>query len=137
MQNGPATQLAALPSSWIHKTYFDEVYESPFDLKDLQKYLCQINRFIPSEIWPSGNSQAPWDVQKNPPTPYQQKLKQALEEYRTNIPDPKEWSQDYPMHCSQMIQETPVWKDIHETGGSRQNPKADKDVIPDDLEKKD
>ncbi|MBA0702283.1 hypothetical protein Goari_027399 [Gossypium aridum] len=109
----------------------------PFDLKDLQKYLCQINRFIPSEIWPSGNSQAPWDVQKNPPTPYQQKLKQALEEYRTNIPDPKEWSQDYPMHCSQMIQETPVWKDIHETGGSRQNPKADKDVIPDDLEKKD
>ncbi|MBA0878968.1 hypothetical protein Goshw_019166 [Gossypium schwendimanii] len=96
MQNGPATQLAALPSSWIHKTYFDE----------------------------------------NPPTPYQQQLKQALEEYWTNIPDPKEWSQDYPMHCSQVIQETPVWKDIHEAGGSRQNLEDDEDVIPDDLERR-
>ncbi|MBA0702718.1 hypothetical protein Goari_022731 [Gossypium aridum] len=145
MQHGPATQLASLPSSWIHKTYFNEVYENPFDLKDLQKYLCQVNRFIPSEIWPSGNSQAPWDVQKNPPTPYQKQLKQALEEYWTHIPDPKEWSQEYPMHCSQVIQDIPqtsVWKDIHETGGSSQNSKTkapfpNNDVIPpDDLERR-
>nr|KJB64036.1 hypothetical protein B456_010G030100 [Gossypium raimondii] len=106
MQNGPATQLASLPSSWIHKTYFEEVYENLFDLKKLQKYLCQINKIIPSEIWPSGESSAPWDVQRNPPTPYQNQLKEALNEYWSNIPDPKEWSQDYPMHCSQIIQDT-------------------------------
>ncbi|MBA0701483.1 hypothetical protein Goari_022341 [Gossypium aridum] len=49
------------------------------------------------------------------------------------------------MHCSQVIQDiqqTPVWKDIHETGGSSQNSKAktpflDNDVIPpDDLERR-
>ncbi|MFQ6655739.1 hypothetical protein Gotur_026161, partial [Gossypium turneri] len=75
MQNGSATQLASLPSSWIHKTYFKEVYENPTDLKQLQKYLCQLNKIIPSEIWPSGNSQAPWEVSTNP------SIEKALEEY--------------------------------------------------------
>ncbi|MBA0804258.1 hypothetical protein Gohar_003854 [Gossypium harknessii] len=102
MQNGSATQLASLPSSWIHKTYFKEVYENPADLKQLQKYLCQLNKIIPSEIWPSGNSQAPWEVSTNP------SIEKALEEYWSNIPDPKEWSQEYPIHCSQIIQDTPA-----------------------------
>ncbi|MBA0659329.1 hypothetical protein Goklo_011476 [Gossypium klotzschianum] len=146
MQHGPATQLATLPSSWIHKTYLKEVYENPFDLKNLQKYLCQINKIISSEIWPSGTSQAPWDVQKNPPTPYQKQLKEALNEYRTNIPDPKEWSQKYPMYCSQAVQDTPAWKDLHEAGSSQKSnrkskatllPSYDDDVIPpDNLEKR-
>ncbi|KAL1088354.1 hypothetical protein V6Z11_D08G246000 [Gossypium hirsutum] len=146
MQTGPATQLASIPSSWIHKTYFEEVYENPFDLKKLQKYLCQINKIIPSEIWLSGESSAPWDVQRNPPTPYQNQLKEALNEYWSNIPDPKEWSQDYPMHCSQIIQGTHIWKDIHEEGPSEKGPSVSKapllksnndDVIPpDDLERR-
>ncbi|MBA0779431.1 hypothetical protein Gotri_003682 [Gossypium trilobum] len=117
-QNGPATHLGAFPSTWIHKMYFSEVYENPYDLKDLQKYLCQINIIIHSEIWPSGNSQAPWDVQRNPPTPYQEQLKDALREYHSNIPGPKEWSQEYPMYCSQAVQDTPAWKDIHEDTSS-------------------
>ncbi|MBA0866322.1 hypothetical protein Goshw_019991 [Gossypium schwendimanii] len=146
MQHGSATQLAALPSSWIHKTYFEEVYENPFNLKDLQKYLCQINKIIPSEIWSSGTSQAPWNVQKNPPTPYQKQLKKALEEYWTNIPDPKEWSQEYPMYCSQAVQDRPAWKDIHEEGSSKKPNKKSKAPLfpihkddktpPDDLERR-
>ncbi|MBA0844717.1 hypothetical protein Goarm_022723 [Gossypium armourianum] len=117
MQNGPATQLASLPSSWIHKTYLKEVYENPDDLNQLQKYLCQLNKIIPSEIWPSGNSQAPWNVSTNPT------IEKALEEYWSNIPDPKEWSQDYPMHCSQIIQDL-----------SQEN--DDNVTPPDDLEKR-
>ncbi|MBA0732706.1 hypothetical protein Gogos_016778 [Gossypium gossypioides] len=53
MQNGPATQLRAFPSAWIHRSYFSEVSLNPYDYKDLQKYLCQINKIIASEIWPS------------------------------------------------------------------------------------
>nr|KJB79914.1 hypothetical protein B456_013G072000 [Gossypium raimondii] len=148
MQNGPATQLASLPSAWIHRTYFDEVYENPFDVNDFQKYLCQLNRFIPSEIWPSGNSQAPWDVQKDPPTPYQQQLEDALMEYQSNIPDPKEWSQEYPMFCSQAVQDTPAWKDMQEDNSrwkdiqesSQIDPPQQTDtsdvIPPDDLERR-
>ncbi|MBA0673040.1 hypothetical protein Goklo_024880, partial [Gossypium klotzschianum] len=43
-----------------------------------------------------------------------EELKQALLEYQTNIPDPKEWSQEYPMYCSQATQDTPAWKDVYE-----------------------
>ncbi|MBA0819880.1 hypothetical protein Gohar_021308, partial [Gossypium harknessii] len=104
------------------------VYENPADLKQLQKYLCQLNKIIPSEIWPSGNSQAPWEVSTNP------SIEKALEEYWSNIPDPKEWSQEYPMHCSQIIQDTPAWKDIHENPDSS---RTRQDVTPpDDLEKR-
>ncbi|MFQ6635906.1 hypothetical protein Gotur_021443, partial [Gossypium turneri] len=132
MQNGSATQLASLPSSWIHKTYFEEVYENPADLKQLQKYLCQLNKIIPSEIWPLGNLQAPWDVSTNP------SIEKALEEYWSNIPDPKEWSQEYPKHCSQIIQETATWKDIHENPDSSNTPLATRHDMtpPDDLEKR-
>ncbi|MBA0711582.1 hypothetical protein Golax_010746, partial [Gossypium laxum] len=66
------------------------------------KYLCQINRIIPLEIWPSGRTLAPWDIDNDPLTHYQEQLKQALKDYQINIPDPKEWSQEYPMYCSQL-----------------------------------
>ncbi|MFQ6624913.1 hypothetical protein Gotur_004208, partial [Gossypium turneri] len=33
MQNGPATQLGAFPSAWIHKTHFLEVSLNPYDFK--------------------------------------------------------------------------------------------------------
>ncbi|MBA0816104.1 hypothetical protein Gohar_000801, partial [Gossypium harknessii] len=57
--------------AWIHKVYYEELNQ--YDLKTLQKYLCQ-----------------------------------------TNIPDPKEWSQEYPMYCSQAIRDTPTWMNKHE-----------------------
>ncbi|MBA0793444.1 hypothetical protein Gohar_017848, partial [Gossypium harknessii] len=71
-------------------------------------------KVIPSEIWPSEKDLAPWDIEKDPPTPYQQQLKEALKEYHSNISDPNEWSQEYPMFCSQIMEDTPAWKDVHE-----------------------
>ncbi|MBA0839057.1 hypothetical protein Goarm_004829 [Gossypium armourianum] len=127
MQNGPATQLASLPSAWVHKTYLKEVYESPTNLKQLQKYLCQLNKTIPSEIWPAEDLQAPWDALTNPT------IEKALEEYWSNIPDPKEWSQEYPMHCSQIMQDMLTQMDKHEEGPSVQIPLDD---IADNLEKR-
>ncbi|MBA0621341.1 hypothetical protein Godav_006978 [Gossypium davidsonii] len=78
MQNDPATQLGAFPSAWIHKTYFSEVSLNHYDYKDLQKYLYQINKIIPSEIWPSEKALAQWDVEKDPPTPYQGTVEKSL-----------------------------------------------------------
>ncbi|MFQ6644787.1 hypothetical protein Gotur_020588 [Gossypium turneri] len=127
MQNGPATQLASLPSAWVHKTYLKEVYESPTNLKQLQKYLCQLNKTIPSEIWPAEDLQAPWDALTNPT------IEKALEEYWSNIPDPKEWSQEYPMHCSQIMQDMLTQMDKHEEGPSVQIPLDD---VADNLEKR-
>ncbi|MBA0642967.1 hypothetical protein Goklo_027293, partial [Gossypium klotzschianum] len=124
IQNGPATQQGAFPSAWIHKTYFSEVSLNKYDYKDLQKYLCQINKVIPSEIWPSEKDLAPWDIDKDPLTTYQQQLKEALKEYHSNISDPNEWSQEYPIFYSQIMEDTPAWKDVHE------------DKPPDDLEER-
>ncbi|MBA0879667.1 hypothetical protein Goshw_026276, partial [Gossypium schwendimanii] len=59
--------------------------------RSLQKYLCQIKGIILAKIWSSEDILAPWD-KDNPLTPCQEQLKQALVEYQTNIPDPKEWS---------------------------------------------
>ncbi|MBA0636386.1 hypothetical protein Godav_000176 [Gossypium davidsonii] len=36
--------------------------------RSLQKYLCQINKIIPTKIWPLENTLAPWD-KDNPLTP--------------------------------------------------------------------
>ncbi|MBA0781716.1 hypothetical protein Gotri_002609 [Gossypium trilobum] len=105
MQNGPATQLGAFPSTWIHKTYPSEVSRSSCRYRSLQKYLCQINKIILVEIWPSPEILKPWEEDK-PLTPYQAQLKQALVEYQTNISDPKEWSQEYPMFCCQKAEGT-------------------------------
>ncbi|MBA0712439.1 hypothetical protein Golax_011543, partial [Gossypium laxum] len=66
---------------------------------------------IPSDIWPPGDALAPWDLRIEPPTPYQEQLKKALEDYQLNIPDPKEWSQDYPWFCSNARENTPAWTD--------------------------
>ncbi|MBA0799655.1 hypothetical protein Gohar_010159 [Gossypium harknessii] len=49
-----------------------------------------------------------------PTTPYQEQLKKALEDYQSNIPDPKEWSQDYPWFCSNARENTPAWIDSQE-----------------------
>ncbi|KAH1091445.1 hypothetical protein J1N35_018702 [Gossypium stocksii] len=37
--------------------------------------------------------------------PYYQQILQVLQEYKAEIPDPSEWSQEYPMHCSQIEME--------------------------------
>ncbi|MBA0615948.1 hypothetical protein Godav_016045 [Gossypium davidsonii] len=86
------------------------------------QYFMQNGPATQLEAFPRENL-APWDIEKDPLTPYQQQLKEALREYHSNIPDPKEWSQEYPMFCSQIMEDTSAPKDVHE------------DKPPDDLEK--
>ncbi|KAK9005501.1 hypothetical protein V6N11_042932 [Hibiscus sabdariffa] len=65
--------------------------------------MCQINRQIPREIWPPPTEQAPWDTWPEDPallTPYHQAIMEAQQQYKDNIPDPYEWSQDYPWYES-------------------------------------
>ncbi|MBA0575353.1 hypothetical protein Golob_024247 [Gossypium lobatum] len=93
------------------ETYHSEISTSSCRYRSLQKYLCQLNRTIPEEIWPSEDILARWDKDV-PLTTYQKQLKEALVEYQTNIPDPKKWSQEYPMYCSQATQDTSGWRDI-------------------------
>ncbi|KAH1107245.1 hypothetical protein J1N35_011013 [Gossypium stocksii] len=68
-----------------------------------KKYLCQLNRIVPIEIWPPPDIDTPWDTVLD--GPYYQQILQALREYKAKIPDPSEWSQEYPMHCSQVEME--------------------------------
>ncbi|MBA0872474.1 hypothetical protein Goshw_014677, partial [Gossypium schwendimanii] len=35
-----------------------------------------VNRTIPTKIWPLGDVLAPWDIKIEPPTPYQQQVKE-------------------------------------------------------------
>ncbi|MBA0718260.1 hypothetical protein Golax_006015, partial [Gossypium laxum] len=37
---------------------------------------------IPPDIWLPGDTLAPWDIRIEPPTPYQEQLKKALENYQ-------------------------------------------------------
>ena len=63
--------------------------------------MCQLNRTIPSEIWPPPEEEAPWDTWPEVRTPYHDEILTAIKHYKDNIPDPSEWSQDYPFHCTQ------------------------------------
>ncbi|MBA0826207.1 hypothetical protein Goarm_011083, partial [Gossypium armourianum] len=47
---------------------------------------------IPADIWPPGDVLAPWDIKIEPPTPYQEQLKKALEEYRNAIQNKPAWT---------------------------------------------
>ncbi|KAG8472716.1 hypothetical protein CXB51_034748 [Gossypium anomalum] len=99
---GRAKQLGSFPSSWIHKLYHQEVHKDPIQYRELQKFLCQLNRTIPMEIWPPPDAEAPWDTWPRVYQPYHEGILKALKEYRESIPDPTEWSQDYPWQCSQV-----------------------------------
>ncbi|KAG8477722.1 hypothetical protein CXB51_027570 [Gossypium anomalum] len=99
---GRAKQLGSFPSSWIHKLYHQEVHKDPIQYRELQKFLCQLNRTIPMEIWPPPDAEAPWDTWPRVYQPYHEGILKALKDYRESIPDPTEWSQDYPWQCSQV-----------------------------------
>lgn len=62
VQCGKATQLGSFPTTWIHRTYPDDVRNLPSHYRDIQKFLCQLNKVIPLEIWPPPNIIAPWDT---------------------------------------------------------------------------
>ncbi|KAK8494604.1 hypothetical protein V6N11_064766 [Hibiscus sabdariffa] len=62
MHHGAAKQLGSLPSAYIHKIQWEDVIKKENRYRELQKYMCQINRQIPKEIWPPPEEQAPWDT---------------------------------------------------------------------------
>ncbi|KAK5776136.1 hypothetical protein PVK06_044095 [Gossypium arboreum] len=99
---GKAAQLNSFPSSWVHKTLEDEVFKNKTQYRELQKFLCQLNRTVPIEIWLPPDIDAPWDTWPQSYTPYHLEVLDTLREYRKSIPDPTEWSQDYPWQYSQI-----------------------------------
>ncbi|KAL4378433.1 hypothetical protein GQ457_02G038020 [Hibiscus cannabinus] len=99
MQHGNARQLGTFPSAHIHSIHWKDVRENEDRYRALQKHMCQINRQILREIWPPPSEQAPWDAWPENPallTPYHRALLEAQKQYKENIPNPSEWSQDYP-----------------------------------------
>ncbi|KAK8981745.1 hypothetical protein V6N11_049239 [Hibiscus sabdariffa] len=103
MDHGAAKQLGSLPSAYIHKIQWEDVRKKENRYRELQKYMCQINRQIPKVIWPPPEEQAPWDTWPRDPsllTTYHKAIMEAQEQYKDNIPDPSEWSQDYPWYDS-------------------------------------
>ncbi|KAK9032330.1 hypothetical protein V6N11_056601 [Hibiscus sabdariffa] len=101
MQHGKAKQLGSFPLAHIHSIQWEDVRKSEEKYRALQKHMCQINRQIPKEIWPPPKEQAPWDAWPEDPallTPYHRAIMEAQKQYKDNIPDPSEWSQDYPWY---------------------------------------
>ncbi|MBA0835266.1 hypothetical protein Goarm_007555, partial [Gossypium armourianum] len=60
------------------------------------------NKVFPFEIWPPTDVTAPWDTWSVQHKPYHEEILKAIQEYYESIPDPMEWSQDYPWYCSQI-----------------------------------
>ncbi|KAK9029789.1 hypothetical protein V6N11_026891 [Hibiscus sabdariffa] len=103
MQHGNARQLGSFPSAHIHSIQWEDVRKKEDSYKNLHKHMCQINRQIPREIWPPPKEQAPWDAWPEDPallTPYHKAIMEAQKQYKDNVPDPSEWSQDYPWYES-------------------------------------
>ncbi|KAK9011417.1 hypothetical protein V6N11_044268 [Hibiscus sabdariffa] len=103
IHHGASKQLGSFPSAYIHKIYWEDVRKIEVRYRELQKYMCQINRQIPKEIWPPPDEQAPWDTWPEEPsllTPYHKAIMEAQQQYKDNIPDPSDWSQDYPWYDS-------------------------------------
>ncbi|MBA0776838.1 hypothetical protein Gotri_011780, partial [Gossypium trilobum] len=57
---------------------------------------------IPFEIWPPLDVTTLWDTWPVQHKPYHEEIVKAIQEYYKSIPDPIEWSQDYPWYCSQI-----------------------------------
>ncbi|KAK8487576.1 hypothetical protein V6N11_066561 [Hibiscus sabdariffa] len=103
MQHGKAKQLGSFPSAHIHSIQWEDMRKKEDRYRNLRKHMCQINRQIPREIWPPPTEQAPWDTWPENSTlltPYHQAIMEAQKQYKDNIPDPSEWSQDYPWYES-------------------------------------
>ncbi|KAL4303399.1 hypothetical protein GQ457_10G020850 [Hibiscus cannabinus] len=102
-EHGNAKQLGTFPSAHVHSVQWEDIRKREDRYRALQKHLCQINMQIPKEIWPPPDKEAPWDVWPSNPellTPYHRSIMEAQQQYKDNIPDPSEWSQDYPWYDS-------------------------------------
>ncbi|KAK5841741.1 hypothetical protein PVK06_004064 [Gossypium arboreum] len=102
MQCGKSTQLGSFPTAWIHKVFLDDIINSDFHYREIQKFLCQFNKIVPFEIWPPPDVTAPLDTWPVRYKLYHKEILKAIQEYYENILDPSEWSQDYPWYYSQI-----------------------------------
>ncbi|KAL4281917.1 hypothetical protein GQ457_03G000800 [Hibiscus cannabinus] len=99
IHHGNAKQLGSFPSAHIHSIQWEDVRKREGRYRALQRHMCQINRQIPKEIWPPPKEHAPWDAWPEDPallTSYHRAIMEAQKQYKDKIPDPTEWSQDYP-----------------------------------------
>ncbi|KAK9010521.1 hypothetical protein V6N11_043405 [Hibiscus sabdariffa] len=95
--------------------------------------MCQINRQIPKEIWPPPREQAPWDAWPENPallTPYHKAIMEAQKQYKDNIPDPSEWSQDYPWYESSASKMPKEDNDHMETEDGEDSTSTDSAQLP-------
>ncbi|KAK9032984.1 hypothetical protein V6N11_018026 [Hibiscus sabdariffa] len=134
MQHGNAKQLGSFPSVHIHSIQWEDVRKREEKYRALQKHMCQINRKIPKEIWPPPKEQAPWDAWPTDPallTPYHRAIMEAQKQYKDNIPDPSEWSQDYPWYESSASKMTKEYGNDHmETENGEDNTSTDSAQLP-------
>ncbi|MBA0864540.1 hypothetical protein Goshw_004038 [Gossypium schwendimanii] len=52
MQCERSIQLGYFPIAWIHKVFSNDIRNSNTHYKEIQKFLCQLNKVITFEIWP-------------------------------------------------------------------------------------
>ncbi|KAK5787239.1 hypothetical protein PVK06_041892 [Gossypium arboreum] len=71
---------------------YDDIRNSDIHYREIQKFLCQLNKVIPFEIWPPPDVTAPWDTWPAQYQPYHNEILKTIREYYENIPDPSEWS---------------------------------------------
>ncbi|KAH1096814.1 hypothetical protein J1N35_013735 [Gossypium stocksii] len=89
MQYGRSIQLGSFPTVWIHKVYLDDIRNSDINYREIQKFLCQLNKIIPFEIWPPPDVTTPWDTWPIQYQPYHKDILKAIQELQ-------------PWYCSQI-----------------------------------
>ncbi|MBA0773984.1 hypothetical protein Gotri_009226, partial [Gossypium trilobum] len=88
MQCGRSIQLGSFPIAWIHKVFSDDIRNSNTHYKEIQKFLCQLNKVIPFEIWPPLDVTAPWDTWQIQHKPYHEEiLKDSQSQYEDKDED--------------------------------------------------
>ncbi|KAL4336066.1 hypothetical protein GQ457_07G043400 [Hibiscus cannabinus] len=134
IQQGNAKQLGSFPSAHIHSIQWEDVRKREGRYRALQKHMCQINRQIPKEIWPPPKEHAPWDAWPEDPallTPYHRAIMEAQKQYKDKIPDPFEWSQDYPWFESSASKRTKEDSNDHmDTGNGDDSTSTDSAQLP-------
>ncbi|KAH1113507.1 hypothetical protein J1N35_006885 [Gossypium stocksii] len=107
----------SFPTAWIHKVYLDDIRNSDINYREIQKFLCQLNKPVQYK-------------------PYHKEILKAIQEYYESIPDPSKWSQDYPWYCSQInlnkirMQENKMEEEKSEEGDNYSESSMDNAQLP-------
>ncbi|KAH1038885.1 hypothetical protein J1N35_040628 [Gossypium stocksii] len=83
--------------NFVHqKTFHQKAKEMMFE------YQIQVFKNFGRLILKPWDVIAPWDTWPVQHKLYHEEILKAIQEYYESIPDPTEWSQDYPSYCSQI-----------------------------------